>query len=491
MSALAPLRWALLLAFGLAPLAPAAQSVIFVDADASGTADGSSWENAYPDLVQALQQTEITGAAQVWVAEGRYAPDAQSAGDRSQTFLIRPGVEVYGGFLGTESSIDERPRNFLTQAPTILDGDLDDDSDTAVGDAGAAYKVVTFTGEGSGGGVLDGVTVTGGRDERPLQLFGNAGFAAGVIVDTGAQGSVIRNVILRDNAAQQASAVGGLNAGYAVVNVVITESGSEAPSPTNALGSRSDFSGGNVPSPQAVTFDNVTVAENPGEIYREANATVNFVTTFENSIVYNNGTDLPGNTQLVVTDGDVTFQNTVFGPTNKCDVGVYACADVTTDDPAFRDDDEDDGFFTLTAGSSALDFGDNGLLPDGLATDAAGRARVQNGTVDAGAFEGTDGLGTPAEGGPDALGPPVQIAVAPNPAGARARVTLTVREGQDVTVTVHDALGRRVAVLHDGPVRAGAALALAFETGPLAPGVYVVRAVGPAASAAAQVVVAR
>ena len=342
--------------------------------------------------------------------------------------------------------------------------------------------MVTF----SGPGVLDGVTVTGGRDERGLTLTDANGYVSGVLVGPGAAGAVVRNAVLRDNAAQENVHVGGLNAGYALVNVVLTGAGSEAASPTSAFGGRSNFSG--PPEAQTIALDNVTIAENPGSIFAEANALTNFVTTVQNSVVWDNGGDLPAGTQLVfASGGDLTFRNTVFGPTNQCGQGLYACADVTVADPLLRDD----GLFTLSDGSAAVDFGDAALLPAGLATDAAGRARVQGVAVDAGAFEGTEPVtgDTPNEVGPGAAADPLRMTVAPNPSGDRTTVTLRVPEAQDVAVAVYDALGRRVAVLHGGPVAAGAPLVL--PVGPLSAGTYVVRAVGARASASVRLVLTR
>ncbi|MEM1056865.1 MAG: T9SS type A sorting domain-containing protein [Bacteroidota bacterium] len=66
----------------------------------------------------------------------------------------------------------------------------------------------------------------------------------------------------------------------------------------------------------------------------------------------------------------------------------------------------------------------------------------------------------------------------PNPTRGTARLVLSVGTAQDVQVAVFDALGREVAVLHDGPLASGTAEALSIETSRLAPGVYVVRAQG-------------
>ncbi len=82
-------------------------------------------------------------------------------------------------------------------------------------------------------------------------------------------------------------------------------------------------------------------------------------------------------------------------------------------------------------------------------------------------------------------------AVAPNPARGAARLPLTLDADATVEAAVYDALGRRVAVVSDGPLAAGAH-AIPLEAGALAPGVYVVRVVArPAGGGAARVGVRR
>lgn len=80
-------------------------------------------------------------------------------------------------------------------------------------------------------------------------------------------------------------------------------------------------------------------------------------------------------------------------------------------------------------------------------------------------------------------------APAPNPAAGRTSVRLRVEAPQTLRVVVVDALGRTVAVLHDGP--AAGTLTLGVDASRLAPGVYVIRATGASASAQVRLVVAR
>lgn len=68
---------------------------------------------------------------------------------------------------------------------------------------------------------------------------------------------------------------------------------------------------------------------------------------------------------------------------------------------------------------------------------------------------------------------PLAIALAPNPvAGGIVRLGVEVGLTETVRVTLHDALGRRVAVLHDGP----GPRALTLDAGTLPAGPYLVRA---------------
>jgi hypothetical protein len=96
-------------------------------------------------------------------------------------------------------------------------------------------------------------------------------------------------------------------------------------------------------------------------------------------------------------------------------------------------------------------------------------------------------------GAPDMAGQTAPLALSgpsPNPAAGTARLTLTLAAEATVRVEAFDALGRRVSVLHDGPLAAGMHV-LTLDTAPLSPGVYVVRATGPAVAASRRLVVAR
>ncbi len=98
------------------------QTVLFVDASRiTGANDGSSWQNAYQGSL-GLQAALLSAhdAAQIWVARGRYLP-APPGGSRTESFMLKSGVALYGGFAGAESFLAQRDP---TANPTLLSGDL-------------------------------------------------------------------------------------------------------------------------------------------------------------------------------------------------------------------------------------------------------------------------------------------------------------------------------------------------------------------------------
>ena len=78
----------------------------------------------------------------------------------------------------------------------------------------------------------------------------------------------------------------------------------------------------------------------------------------------------------------------------------------------------------------------------------------------------------------------------PNPFGGRAQLRLELAKAEAVRAEVFDGLGRRVAVLHDGAMEAGAHT-LAFDGSSLPAGLYVVRVPGETFAATRRSVLAR
>jgi hypothetical protein len=155
----------------------ASGKIIYVDGDTpTGENDGSSWENAYLCLQDALIDSESND--EIRVANGIYKPDCQTtygrdrgplitaSGDWTVSFELVDGITMRGSYAGYGARNPYERDTELT--PTILSGDLyGNDTDVDNPDdlleessrAENSFHVLT----NSGNSVLDGFTITGGH----------------------------------------------------------------------------------------------------------------------------------------------------------------------------------------------------------------------------------------------------------------------------------------------------------------------------------------
>jgi len=125
--------------------ATASGEIIYVDGSATGSGDGSSWNKAFDTLNDALEVSE--DGDEIWVAEGTYTPSESS---REESFTMIDGVDVYGGFSGTETNRDQRSWG---EHETILSGEIGDSSSKEDN-----IKNIVI----AANSVIDGFTITGG-----------------------------------------------------------------------------------------------------------------------------------------------------------------------------------------------------------------------------------------------------------------------------------------------------------------------------------------
>ena len=150
-----------------------------------------------PHGLQAALAAAVAGD-QVFVAEGTYL--ASATGARGASFTLADGVEVYGSFLGTESSPAERPP--FGTAPSVLSGDLN--GDDGLGATGENSFQVVDGGGANASAVLDGFEVRGGNANGN----GNNNRGAGIVC-LGGSNAAVRNVRFLGN-----SCTFGGGAGY-------------------------------------------------------------------------------------------------------------------------------------------------------------------------------------------------------------------------------------------------------------------------------------
>lgn len=94
---------------------------LYVNQGATGLNNGDSWANAFTDLSDALSAADPTDT--IWVAQGTYLSGGANP-TRDSYFNIPTSVELYGGFDGTETTLDQRD---VENNITILSGDLQND----------------------------------------------------------------------------------------------------------------------------------------------------------------------------------------------------------------------------------------------------------------------------------------------------------------------------------------------------------------------------
>lgn len=126
-------------------------STIYVNASASGQNNGLSWSNAFTNLQEALSNA-IYGD-EIWVASGTYKTTTTT--DRTISFVMKNGVNLYGGFSGNETSIAQRN---ISANPTTLSGDIG-----ALGDNSDNTNTIIRLTSITSGLTVDGFRIISGR----------------------------------------------------------------------------------------------------------------------------------------------------------------------------------------------------------------------------------------------------------------------------------------------------------------------------------------
>lgn len=157
----------------------------YVNANASGNNDGTSWVNAYQSLDDALSWAQDCGGSnQIRIAKGIYTPVKDSNGNLpadpgNKTFKIDNDVVIVGSFAGNDAAndnVDSTLRDLVINA-TILSGDLsNNDAANFSNRSDNVYKVVFINAIGAV--VIDGLYIKGGNgvDGSALYIESNANF---------------------------------------------------------------------------------------------------------------------------------------------------------------------------------------------------------------------------------------------------------------------------------------------------------------------------
>ncbi|CAM1349109.1 InlB B-repeat-containing protein [Tenacibaculum halocynthiae] len=399
---------------------------VYVNKNATGRNDGSSWVDAFVNLNDAL--TEVYENNEIWVAKGTYLP---STSGRSNSFTIsKKGIKIYGSFAGTETEVSQRNINANR---TVLSGDLlgNDNStleftNTTRNDN--SYHIIKVNNDDV---VLDGLTIQGGHangtasdDQSGGAIFKghsviNLEIANCIIdnnVSTSAAAAIlsrfeesgylkIRNTIVKNNLSRYGTAIYSYTGNNKIATIKIKNSvfdnniAKDNGTNKGHAGSAGWFRAYGTGSTMNCDLINNTYVNNVNLGTTSGLNNFNrsavgmgrtngvFNGNVANCIFWKNtttgGVVSKSIAQVHTTLGqNITVKNSI-GEDSFSNLPSSRVTNVSNSDPLFTDLANND--VSLTTASPAKDTGDNAVMIG--ASDVIGNVRIHNGTVDMGAYE--------------------------------------------------------------------------------------------------------
>jgi len=274
--------------------------------------NGLSWGTAFGTVQKALDAA-VSGD-EIWVAAGTYYPDeidGTDSNDPDATFRLKSGVALYGGFVGTEAALADRPTPL---ALTILSGDIDKNdtntdgnfvAETSADIQGTNAKSVV-TGDGvDNTAILDGFTITAG-DSRGTAFITDAG---GGMFNTNSATPIVRNATFIGNVAKDGGGMFNDGSSPTVTNTIFSGNTAaddgggmynfaSSPTVTNTtfIGNTANFNGGGMhnfisdPTITNTTFSGNTAANGGGMYNDRSDPTITITnTTFSGNTADDDG----------------------------------------------------------------------------------------------------------------------------------------------------------------------------------------------------------
>jgi len=352
--------------------------ILYVDEDALGNNDGTSWTDAFTTLSQALASGgSLPGCGtidEIWVAEGTYVPldlgGTIPADPRSNSFVMLDGIGIYGGFDGSETMRSQRDPS---ANETILSGQdftyhvLTNDNNNL--DETAILDGFTITGGNADGSSLDdrlgggmynrnsSPTINGCRFENNSATFG------GGILNRGSDARITNCFFITNTAATGGGIFNWQDTTSEIINCVFSQN--MASKDGGAIMNNSSA------APEIInsSFGGNLAGRRGGGIFTAKSSTNNVV----NSILWEN---MPKDIQK---DGSSTNNITFSDITVLTSGAGNISADPMFTDPANHD-------LSIPQGSPAEGAGNDAAVPVDITEDIIGNARMIF-VVDMGAYE--------------------------------------------------------------------------------------------------------
>ncbi|MBO9616244.1 MAG: right-handed parallel beta-helix repeat-containing protein [Dyadobacter sp.] len=308
-------------------------AVRYVSLNAAGTNNGTSWANAYTNLQTAIDAA-VSGDS-IFVAQATYQPAS------GQSFVMKEGVKIFGGFMGTETDFTQRN---LANKATLQ---------------GNGSRVITNDSNGlTNAAVLDGFIVTGGN----INNDGGGGMYNAY------SSPKINNCTFTNNVAYSLGAgMLNYNASPGITNCVFSK---------NIITVRTGGGGaGMLNNSSSPVITNCTFVGNSGPtgggMYNFASSPV-----ITNTIIW-------ANTARLLQAGILNSSSTPI--ITYCDIqdGVVSGTGNISTDPKFVNAAGEN--YRLLSCSPAVNAGNNAA--NSITADLDGTPRIYEGTVDMGAYE--------------------------------------------------------------------------------------------------------
>jgi hypothetical protein len=420
-------------------VAPGASNIYYVRANASGTNNGESWQNAYTNL-----QSAICNACgdTIKIAAGAYKP---AVSNRDSIFLIDRPVVLLGGYPSTGNPTDLQRDPYINQ--TILDGNIGNQNDS-LDNASSILAVIGI----KDSAIIDGLVIKSAYyGGGPIAINGTGGgglftyycktyikdcqfinnrsspYGGGAYIGSLSNANFFKTIFQNNSSTNEAGALMFKGNSITINSCVFEKNYSYGKGGAIGLSSSTDYSPLRIRIFNSVFYKNYTEATNVagqgGAIFvPDFTAGSIFNCTFvENSTTYYNISSLrsggaislrenlafpidncifKGNsagTSNTVEGADIDWgvYNTVHnsllqGPPRTVTSNIYGASPRLTDSIHLAGADlrwftNDDGI-QLQYNSPAINYGNNNIV-SGLPNDFLQNRRIVNGVVDAGASE--------------------------------------------------------------------------------------------------------